>query len=80
MKNCLAREYRINISTQKVYRLMKGMNLPKMSTLRYFYYITFFPILARLNKCFLSGNAFTVRQEDIGGKQAAFYYAYRCTV
>lgn len=80
MKNCLAREYRINISTQKVYRLMKGMNLPKMSTLRYFYYITFFLILARLNKCFLRGNAFTVRQEDIGGKQAAFYYAYRCTV
>ena len=37
MKNCLAREYRINISTQKVYRLMKGMKLPKMSTVKPFY-------------------------------------------
>ena len=37
MKNCLAREYRINISTQNVYRLMKGMKLPKMSTVKPFY-------------------------------------------
>jgi len=37
MKNCLAREYRINISTQRVYRLMKGMQLLKMSTVKPFY-------------------------------------------
>ena len=37
MKNCLNREYRINISTQRIYRLMKGMKLPKMSTVKPFY-------------------------------------------
>ena len=29
---CLARDYRINISDGRVYRLMKSMNLPKIST------------------------------------------------
>lgn len=29
---CLSRDYRINISVGRVYRLMKTMNLPKMST------------------------------------------------
>ncbi len=37
MKNCLNREYRINISIQRIYRLMKGMKLPKMSTVKPFY-------------------------------------------
>ena len=37
MKNCLNREYRINISTQRIYRLMKGMKLSKMSTVKPFY-------------------------------------------
>lgn len=37
MKNCLNREYRINISTQRIYRLMKGMKPPKMSTAKPFY-------------------------------------------
>lgn len=32
MTKCLAQEYRIHISCGRVYRLMKGMNLPKMST------------------------------------------------
>lgn len=32
MTECLAQEYRILISYGRVYRLMKGMNLPKMST------------------------------------------------
>lgn len=32
MKTCLNREYRINISVNKIYTLMKLMNLPKMST------------------------------------------------
>lgn len=36
MKICLQRDYRINISTGRVYRLMKGMNLPKMSTVKPF--------------------------------------------
>ena len=31
---CLAREYRIHISCGRVYRLMKTMNLPKMSTFK----------------------------------------------
>lgn len=37
MKNCLNREYRINISTQRIYRLMNGMKPPKMSTVKPFY-------------------------------------------
>lgn len=37
MKNCLNREYRINISIQRIYCLMKGMKLPKMSTVKPFY-------------------------------------------
>lgn len=36
MKNSLFSEYRINISTQRVYCLMKGMKLPKMSTIKPF--------------------------------------------
>lgn len=36
MKNRLFSEYRINISTQRVYRFMKGMKLPKMSTIKPF--------------------------------------------
>lgn len=36
MKNCLNCEYHINVSTQKIYRLMKDMNLPKMSTIKPF--------------------------------------------
>ena len=36
MKNSLFSEYRINVSTQRVYRLMKGMKLPKMSTIKPF--------------------------------------------
>ena len=31
---CLKRDYRINISVGRVRRLMKGMNLPKMSTVK----------------------------------------------
>ena len=34
MKTCLKRDYRINISVGRVYRLMKPMNLPKMSTVK----------------------------------------------
>lgn len=34
MTKCLAQEYRIYISCGRVYRLMKGMSLPKMSTCR----------------------------------------------
>ena len=34
MKLCLAREYCISISEGRVYRLMKQMNLPKMSTVK----------------------------------------------
>lgn len=34
MSKCLAREYRIHISSGRVYRLMKTMNLPKMSTVK----------------------------------------------
>ncbi len=30
IKTCLKRDYRINISAGRVYRLMKPMNLPKM--------------------------------------------------
>ena len=37
MRNCLNREYRINVSIQRIYRLMNGMNLPKMSTVKPFY-------------------------------------------
>lgn len=36
IKICLKRDYRINISTGRVYRLMKAMNLPKMSTVKPF--------------------------------------------
>lgn len=36
MKICLQRDYRINISSGRVYRLMKDMNLPKMSTVKPF--------------------------------------------
>lgn len=36
MKICLQRDYRINISSGRVYRLMKHMNLPKMSTVKPF--------------------------------------------
>ena len=36
MKNSLFSEYRINISTQRVYCLMKDMKLPKMSTIKPF--------------------------------------------
>ena len=36
MKTCLKRDYRINISIGRVYRLMKPMNLPKMSTVKPF--------------------------------------------
>lgn len=36
MKICLQRDYRINISAGRVYRLMKDMNLPKMSTIKPF--------------------------------------------
>lgn len=36
MKTCLKRDYRINISAGRVYRLMKAMNLPKMSTVKPF--------------------------------------------
>lgn len=36
MKICLERDYRINISVGRVYRLMKRMNLPKMSTIKPF--------------------------------------------
>ena len=36
MKTCLKRDYRINISAGRVYRLMKPMNLPKMSTVKPF--------------------------------------------
>lgn len=34
MTECLARKYRIHISCGRVYRLMKTMNLPKMSTVK----------------------------------------------
>ena len=34
MKLCLAQEYCISISEGRVYRLMKQMNLPKMSTVK----------------------------------------------
>ena len=34
MKLCLAQEYCISISEGRVYRLMKEMNLPKMSTVK----------------------------------------------
>ncbi len=34
MTECLVREYRIHISCGRVYRLMKTMNLPKMSTFK----------------------------------------------
>ena len=37
MAKCLAREYRINVSVQRVFRLMKCMQLPKMSTVKPFY-------------------------------------------
>ena len=36
MKTCLKRDYLINISVGRVYRLMKPMNLPKMSTVKPF--------------------------------------------
>ena len=36
IKICLKRDYRINISTGRVYRLMKEMNLPKISTAKPF--------------------------------------------
>ena len=36
MKICLKRDYCINISSGRVYRLMKDMNLPKMSTVKPF--------------------------------------------
>ena len=36
MKICLKRDYRINISSGRAYRLMKAMNLPKMSTVKPF--------------------------------------------
>ena len=36
IKICLKRDYRINISTGRVYRLMRKMNLPKMSTVKPF--------------------------------------------
>ena len=36
MKICLQRDYRINISAGRVYRLMKSMNLPKMSAVKPF--------------------------------------------
>ena len=36
MKICLQRDYRINISSGRVYRLMKDMDLPKMSTVKPF--------------------------------------------
>lgn len=36
MKICLQRDYRISISNGRVYRLMKQMNLPKMSTVKPF--------------------------------------------
>ena len=36
MKICLQRDYRINISAGRAYRLMKSMNLPKMSTVKPF--------------------------------------------
>ena len=36
IKICLERDYRINISTGRVYRLMRKMNLPKMSTAKPF--------------------------------------------
>ena len=36
IKICLERDYRINISTGRVYRLMKDMNLPKISTVKPF--------------------------------------------
>ena len=36
MKIYLKRDYRINISSGRVYRLMKAMNLPKMSTVKPF--------------------------------------------
>lgn len=36
MRICLKNEYCINISTGRVYRLMKSMNLPKMSTVKPF--------------------------------------------
>ena len=35
---CLKRDYRINISCGRVYRLMKTMNLPKMSTVKPYIY------------------------------------------
>lgn len=31
---CLQSEYRISVSIPRIYRLMKGMNLPKMSTVK----------------------------------------------
>ena len=34
IKDCLNRDYCINISCGRVYRLMKSMNLPKMSTVK----------------------------------------------
>ena len=34
IKDCLNRDYCINISRGRVYRLMKTMNLPKMSTVK----------------------------------------------
>ena len=36
MKICFKRDYRINVSNGRVYRLMKDMNLPKMSTVKPF--------------------------------------------
>ena len=36
MKICLKRDYRINISAGRAYRLMKSMNLPKMSAVKPF--------------------------------------------
>lgn len=36
IKTCLKRDYRINISAGRVYRLMKPMNLPKMNTVKPF--------------------------------------------
>lgn len=34
IRRCLDREYGINISVGRIYRLMKNMNLPKMSTIK----------------------------------------------
>ena len=43
IKNCLNREYRINISAQRIYRLMKEMRLSKMSTVK--------PFLSQAQNC-----------------------------